>query len=73
MIEGGATVISTLLSEPCVPGEQSLTRLIVTIAPSFVGEDGVAVQLPNKGQLHVMRPLATKTFGRDVVVAYDFP
>lgn len=71
MIEGGAGVISSVLSSSSLGnGADNLDRVIVTIAPTFVGEDGVAVNLGNTGSSSSLQPLATKSFGRDVVIAY---
>lgn len=72
MIEGGAGVISSVLSSPGTgSGSNNLDRVIVTIAPTFVGDDGVAVNLGNTGSSSGMQPIATKSFGRDVVIAYS--
>lgn len=38
MIEGGATVINSLLSQPCL-----VDRIIITMAPTFLGQGGVSV------------------------------
>ncbi|KAH9823662.1 2,5-diamino-6-ribosylamino-4(3H)-pyrimidinone 5'-phosphate reductase, partial [Teratosphaeria destructans] len=70
MIEGGASVISTLLAWP-----ELVDVVIVTIAPTWLGEGGVAVTPGVKrgegGQrVHAARLKETvwRQFGADVVV-----
>lgn len=71
MIEGGAGVISTVLSTYATYGSCHLDKVIVTIAPTFVGDDGVAIKLEEAGSTDSMQPVASRTFGRDVVIAYN--
>lgn len=72
MIEGGASVISTILATYASSSFCNLDRVIVTIAPTYVGEDGIAIRLEKEGTIGSMQPMASKSFGRDVVIAYDF-
>lgn len=73
MIEGGAGVISTILTKYASGDVCHLDRVIVTVAPTFVGENGIAIKLKQTGSIGNMHPMASKSFGRDVVIAYDFP
>jgi len=61
MIEGGATVINDILSE----GVADI--IIITIAPVFLGRDGVGI-LP-KLQEEWLRDVRSISVGQDVVVA----
>ncbi|PPJ50022.1 hypothetical protein CBER1_06812 [Cercospora berteroae] len=71
MIEGGATVINSLLARP-----ELVDAIIITIAPTFLGQGGVAVSpapttAPNSGErinaAWLDQPL-WKQFGNDVVL-----
>ncbi|CAL1694171.1 unnamed protein product [Somion occarium] len=64
MVEGGAQVIRSFFAEA-----NSVNTIIVTVAPTFVGNDGVgygddlvSTALPN------MEPTRTELFGRDAVM-----
>lgn len=69
MIEGGATVISTLLSMP-----ELVNSVIVTIAPTWLGQGGVAVTPAAKtsacGRVNAARLQETswRQFGADAVL-----
>ncbi|KAK7058532.1 2,5-diamino-6-(ribosylamino)-4(3H)-pyrimidinone 5'-phosphate reductase [Paramarasmius palmivorus] len=63
MVEGGARVIKSFFAD-----ESVVDTIIVTIAPTFVGDDGVGYNV-GQGQGTTFRPVATELFGRDSVVA----
>ncbi|CAA7264850.1 unnamed protein product [Cyclocybe aegerita] len=70
MVEGGARIIASFLSEPVVDA------LIVTIAPVLVGDAGVGYQSPtflsNNGELKArFKDVHTESFGKDTVVAFE--
>lgn len=71
MIEGGATVINSLLAQP-----KLVNAVIITIAPTFLGQGGVAVspaaaQTPETGKrsnaVWLDKP-SWKQFGNDIVL-----
>lgn len=53
MVEGGASVIGTFMSQasqPCYPGESPVVdTLIITVAPTLVGSDGMGYTVGNSG------------------------
>lgn len=69
MIEGGATVISTLLSMPGL-----IDSVIITIAPTWLGQGGVTVSPPSRSQggerVNAARLQQTswRQFGQDAVL-----
>jgi hypothetical protein len=83
MVEGGARVIQSFIEHP-----EMIHRVIVTIAPVFVGEAGVGYGLGNKVgrrpgkhtkviqfislQLSPTRTESTAMLGRDYVSALSF-
>lgn len=70
MIEGGASVISSILSS--VDGVLP-HRLIVTVAPNYVGNDGVGVDLQDSQATRTLQHIVTEQFGRDSVVVCRRP
>lgn len=70
MIEGGASVISSILSsaDGVLPH-----RLIVTVAPNFVGNDGVGVDLQDTEATRSLQHIVSERFGRDSVVVCRRP
>lgn len=72
MIEGGATLISSLLSTPPPADGRQIDRLIITMASTFVGEDGVSISVADTQPTKALKHIATKVFGRDPVVTYGF-
>ena len=63
MVEGGAKIIQSLLSL-----EKALfDTLIVTVAPLYIGGDGVAIDAPEMKQ--ELDHIQWRQFGRDVVMA----
>ena len=69
MIEGGASVISTLLSMP-----ELVNSVIVTIAPTWLGQGGVTVSPAPKVEAGErinaarLQPTAWRQFGADAVL-----
>ncbi|KAK4626670.1 2,5-diamino-6-ribosylamino-4(3H)-pyrimidinone 5'-phosphate reductase [Fulvia fulva] len=69
MIEGGATVINALLALPDL-----VDAVIITIAPTFLGQGGVAVSPPAKGagrdrtNAAWLQQTSWRQFGNDVVL-----
>ncbi|KAJ3496641.1 hypothetical protein NLJ89_g10456 [Agrocybe chaxingu] len=68
MVEGGARIIASFLSEPVVDA------LVVTIAPVLVGNAGVGYQSPtvlsSEGELKArFKDVHMESFGKDTVVA----
>lgn len=69
MIEGGATIINDLLSRPDL-----VDSVIITIAPTFLGEGGVVVSPKPRTEDGSRVNAASldlpvwKTFGQDVVL-----
>lgn len=41
MVEGGARIIEAFFAEPTTSDETNIDTIIVTVAPRFVGDDGV--------------------------------
>ncbi|KAG2075193.1 bacterial bifunctional deaminase-reductase [Suillus decipiens] len=70
MVEGGATVIGSFLAEPARTKPSTIIdTLIITIAPTLIGDDGVgygekllATQIPS------LKHVRTEVMGRDVVI-----
>ncbi|GAA6059074.1 hypothetical protein JCM10212_002045 [Sporobolomyces blumeae] len=62
MIEGGSAVLSSFIASPDVD------RVVVTVAPVFVGEEGVGIVKPGT-RVPRLHHLATQLFGRDTVFA----
>ncbi|KAF9077804.1 dihydrofolate reductase-like domain-containing protein [Rhodocollybia butyracea] len=62
MVEGGAQVIRSFFAT-----NSPVDTIIVTIAPTFVGEEGISYIVDSDNS--VFTPVSTETFGRDTVVA----
>ncbi|KAG2045132.1 dihydrofolate reductase-like domain-containing protein [Suillus americanus] len=70
MVEGGATIIGSFLAEPARSKPNTIIdTLIITIAPTLIGDDGVgygkklsATQIPS------LKHIRTEVMGRDVVI-----
>ncbi|KII93624.1 hypothetical protein PLICRDRAFT_102039 [Plicaturopsis crispa FD-325 SS-3] len=72
MVEGGARIINAFLSEAALSsrgGTSIVDTLIVTVAPVFVGSDGVGYGLGAAEQMPALRHLRTEVLGKDTVVA----
>ncbi|KAJ4482077.1 dihydrofolate reductase-like domain-containing protein [Lentinula aciculospora] len=68
MVEGGAQVIRSFLSQNAVRSATSLVNtVIITIAPIFVGEDGVSYNAES-GPSSVYKHASTAMFGQDTIV-----
>lgn len=61
MVEGGATVISSFINSGVVD------RLVVTVSPTLVGEDGVPY---NVGKVPSLEYIRSQAVGRDTVMAW---
>jgi len=61
MVEGGATVISSFINSGVVD------RLVVTVCPNLVGDDGVSY---NVGKVPSLEYMSSQTVGRDTVMAW---
>jgi 2,5-diamino-6-(ribosylamino)-4(3H)-pyrimidinone 5'-phosphate reductase len=65
MVEGGAQVIESFLAES---SKGVIDTVIVTVAPTFVGVDGVGYAAP-LGMLSGFQHIRTEIKGKDAVVA----
>ncbi|KAI0053418.1 dihydrofolate reductase [Auriscalpium vulgare] len=65
MVEGGARVIQSFLSTAA--SEQLVDALIITVAPTFVGGDGISY-VERLEDVPGIRHISTETLGKDVVV-----
>ncbi|KAF9245876.1 dihydrofolate reductase-like domain-containing protein [Melanogaster broomeanus] len=77
MVEGGATVIGAFLnqaSQPCNPATSPVVdTLIVTVAPTLVGDGGVGYKVGFSGeQLNGFTHVRTDLMGKDTVIAGKF-
>ncbi|KAG8858870.1 2,5-diamino-6-(ribosylamino)-4(3H)-pyrimidinone 5'-phosphate reductase [Serendipita sp. 411] len=70
MIEGGQTVISSCLSSPNVA---LIDRIIITVAPVFIGEKGLAVTNDSSGKAKKLQIAVTGALGSDIVASYEVP
>lgn len=70
MIEGGASVISSILSSP---DSQLPHRLLVTVAPNYVGNDGVSANIADSQAASQLQHITTEQFGTDSVVVCGRP
>ncbi len=67
MIEGGATVISSLLKAHHL-GQVQIDALVITVGPTMIGPDGVGyegIELDDS-----FRRVRTELFGNDTVMAF---
>lgn len=66
MVEGGASIISSFLRS------KSVNHLIITIAPVFVGSDGIAAYKAGEGLSKLgIKNILTEQLGLDIIVAYS--
>ena len=63
MVEGGARVIGSFISEPIVD------KIVITIAPVLLGGAGVEYRLPNADLKQIFKVVHTEAFGKDAVIA----
>ncbi|KAG8817784.1 2,5-diamino-6-(ribosylamino)-4(3H)-pyrimidinone 5'-phosphate reductase [Serendipita sp. 399] len=68
MIEGGQTVISSCLS---LPNVSLLDRVIITMAPVFVGRKGLAVTDGNADETKRLQLKASSVLESDIVASYE--
>ncbi|PPQ63836.1 hypothetical protein CVT24_009786 [Panaeolus cyanescens] len=64
MVEGGAKIISSFLAE----SESLVDTLIVTIAPTFIGDAGVGYSYTQTSDAGSLQMTETQSMGKDVVV-----
>jgi len=64
MVEGGATVISSFLNSGMVD------NLIVTVAPTVVGHQGIGYEVKGEGKVPRLEYLRSEPLGRDTVMAW---
>lgn len=74
MIEGGASVISSLLSSTSSTTEPRklsslVDTLIITVSPTMVGKEGVPYEAPDFGELDLTQ-VETRQFGKDAVFVW---
>lgn len=69
MVEGGRGVISSFFAARDAQGRPVVDRLIVTVAPTLVGPDGVGVALETATTILRLEHLSSQLMGRDTVVA----
>jgi len=79
MVEGGATVINTFInqaSQPRGPGESPVVdTLIVTVAPTIVGNDGLGYTVGASGDkpsIPKFMHVRTELMGKDAIIAGKF-
>lgn len=65
MVEGGSTIINNLLQEQ---EASSVDSVIVTIAPTWLGQGGVVVSPPRQNQQIRLRDTRWQQYGQDVVL-----
>ncbi|KAF9469785.1 dihydrofolate reductase-like domain-containing protein [Collybia nuda] len=69
MVEGGARVIGSFFSAKTPSGDSIVDSLIVTVAPTFVGEDGVGYGQELGKKTQGFEYVKAELIGRDMVVA----
>lgn len=62
MVEGGASIIQS-----CLANLDKIDRLIVTIAPKFIGSEGVPIAPTSP--ISSLRNVEYSMFGKDIVLA----
>ncbi|KAJ3801551.1 dihydrofolate reductase-like domain-containing protein [Lentinula aff. detonsa] len=73
MVEGGAQVIRSFLLQTVAQSASSLVdTVIITVAPIFVGEDGVSYNA-GSGPSSALKHASTAMFGQDTVVGLFLP
>ncbi|KAG0702725.1 dihydrofolate reductase-like domain-containing protein [Suillus ampliporus] len=70
MVEGGATIIGSFLAESARPKPNAIIdTLIITIAPTLIGDDGVSYgEGLSTAQVPSLKHIRTEVMGRDVVI-----
>lgn len=70
MVEGGATIIGSFLAEPaCTKPNTIIDTLIITIAPTLIGNDGVGYgEKLSATQIPSLKHIRTEVMGQDVVI-----
>ncbi|KAG2755392.1 bacterial bifunctional deaminase-reductase [Suillus brevipes Sb2] len=70
MVEGGATIIGSFLAEPARTQPNAIIdTLIVTIAPTLVGNDGIGYgEKLSATQIPSLKHIRTEVMGQDVVI-----
>ncbi|CUA67410.1 hypothetical protein RSOLAG22IIIB_03053 [Rhizoctonia solani] len=68
MVEGGQRVISSMLTGLHTDGSPLVDALIITVAPSLIGFDGVGVLQQGK-KLPSLKHIQSEQFGTDTVIA----
>lgn len=70
MVEGGATIIGSFLAEPARTQPNAIIdTLIVTIAPTLVGNDGIGYgEKLSATQISSLKHIRTEVMGQDVVI-----
>jgi len=72
MVEGGASVIGSFLSEASQSDKRRsiIDTIIVTVAPTFVGDDGTGYRAGlGTEQIPKLQHIRTEVIGQDTVVA----
>ncbi|KAJ3722051.1 dihydrofolate reductase-like domain-containing protein [Lentinula guzmanii] len=73
MVEGGARIIRSFLLQTVAQSASSLVdTVIITVAPIFVGEDGVSYNA-GSGPSSALKHASTAMFGQDTVVGLFLP
>ncbi|KIK46236.1 hypothetical protein CY34DRAFT_774760 [Suillus luteus UH-Slu-Lm8-n1] len=70
MVEGGATIIGSFLAEPARTEPNAIIdTLIITIAPTLVGNDGIGYgEKLSATQIPSLKHIRTEVMGQDVVI-----
>ncbi|GLB35808.1 putative ribD C-terminal domain [Lyophyllum shimeji] len=69
MVEGGARIISSFMAES--PSNRSVVdSLIITVAPTFVGTEGVGYGVHLRGMPPHFEHVRTDVVGRDVILSF---
>ncbi|KAG2084846.1 dihydrofolate reductase-like domain-containing protein [Suillus cothurnatus] len=70
MVEGGATIIGSFLAEAARSKPNTIIdTLIITIAPTLIGDDGVGYDKKlSATQIPSLKHIRTEVMGRDVVI-----
>jgi len=67
MVEGGARIIESFFAEPASFSSVNIDTIIVTVAPRFVGDDGIGYNV-KLGDAADFKFVDSRVFGRDSVV-----
>jgi len=68
MVEGGARVIGSFFAETVSSGKSVIDTIVVTVAPTFVGMEGVGYGAQLE-KVSSFQHVSTEVMGRDTVVA----